>query len=184
MELFFHSLHSYEVILKCWNEHPEQRPMFNDLYRTFDSFLSKNTHESNPYIELLGQEDAGKELKTPQLDRTSVNLVTHMNGNATGLRMSRSTEILHQFLSSAEPSSNLQIKSSSTDDVHLSPCRSSTLNVGQQPMSWKERKKVFNEGVEMKTRYVDLLSHGSLARGVPPLRETLLQVHSQEDQRN
>ena len=183
----FHSLHSYEVIQECWNERPEQRPTFNNLYRTFDSFLSKNTQESYPYIELLGQEDAGKEPETPQLDRTPVNLdpeVAHTNGNAASLKMSRSTEILHQFLSSAEPSSSLQIKSSSTDDVHMSARRSSTLPVEmfQQPLSWKERKKIFNEGMEMKTRYVEL-SHGSLARGAPPLPETLLRVHNQ-DQRN
>ena len=181
-----HFLHSYEVIQECWNERPEQRPTFNNLYRTFDSFLSKNTQEFHPYIELLEQEDAGKykssDFETPQLDRTPVNLdpvVAHTNGNATSLKKSRSTEIFHQFLSSSDPFSDLQIKSSSTHFSH----RSSTLPVEmQQPLSWKERKKIFNEGMEMKTRYVDL-SHGGLARGAPPLPETLLQVHNQ-DQRN
>ena len=43
---------SYEVMLSCWSEDPDQRPKFSKLHDIFDQFLSRHTQDKYPYMEL------------------------------------------------------------------------------------------------------------------------------------
>ena len=42
-------------MLDCWSMEPEERPEFSKLHEIFDAFLSKQTQDKYPYMEVLSK---------------------------------------------------------------------------------------------------------------------------------
>ena len=149
-------LHSYEVMLECWNETPEQRPSFPRLHKTFDTFLGKHTQDRYPYMEVLSRSYHFDTLepKTPELDQTPVNL------DIEGTSAERNTERQLANGASFEQSASLELTSSlpiaqrSPHGSHHSSRQDVRAELIRQ-MSWEREGGVTGEEIEMEsTRYV------------------------------
>ena len=80
-------LSSYEVMLDCWNQEAGERPTFPELHKTFDDFLTQQTQDDYPYMEVLSKpyhlDDTANPPATDE-DVTPINLdieITDVDGD-------------------------------------------------------------------------------------------------------
>lgn len=150
-------LHSYEVMLACWSEEPEQRPTFPKLHRIFDTFLGKHTQDRYPYMEVLSRSYHFDRLdpKTPEPDQTPINL--DIEGASSANRQLANGASFEQS-ASLELTNSLSITQHSPQRSPHGSHHSSRQDIRAeliQQLSRERERGVTGEGIEMEnSRYV------------------------------
>ena len=161
-------------MVECWNELPEQRPKFSKLHRIFDSYLSKNTQESYPYIELVAKSYEFDNLESAKPDQAPVNLdieVTDVNGatssslpNSHGINGSASNHLPKLELATRAPNTTTnrlsvaQFTPPHLQHASLAPRQSLQMEHLRQLYLDTEDRRTGGEEMEMvDTRYVGFL---------------------------
>ena len=109
-------------MLDCWSLEAEDRPTFPRLHGIFDEFLTTQTQENYPYMEVLSKPyhlDIVEPTENPDTDRTPVNLdiqITDVDADEETTPVRIGARGLARSISHNEPR-NLRIVAS---DSHLS----------------------------------------------------------------
>ena len=109
--LHFGSLYTcrYEVMLDCWSLEAEERPNFPHLHKTFDGFLTQQTQDNYPYMEVLSKPYHTDETAAPpenDPDPTPINLdieITDMDADTTDSPLTHNKRTVTRSVSHNQP---------------------------------------------------------------------------------
>lgn len=136
-------LHSYDVMLDCWREKPEDRPSFVKLRKRFDGLLAKQKNAL--YIDLIVSEDFtdndlvkeeeqsdqnGELLQSGQKIKPSELMPEKMEHNNSSSSQKRNTNLyVENPLCGTPDSSARSLRSADTSPVSTSPMRDRVLSL-------------------------------------------------------
>lgn len=159
--------------MDCWTLEAEERPNFPELHKLFDEFLSQQTQDNYPYMEVISNsqhiDDTAVQPEAQDLDRTPINLdieITDVDGDVPRMPKRSGTNLMRS-VSHNVPRNNMRITPSESNfslrslGAHT-PMQDMQAEIERQA-GWLQVDNA--DGQEMvDTRYVDSPTSGRFSR--------------------
>ena len=108
-------------MLDCWNHEAGERPMFQDLHKLFDDFLTQQTQDSYPYMEVLSKPyhlDDTTKIPAGEPDHTPINLdieITDVDADEMSTPTQRETRLMRSVSQNNPRRNNLGLTPSNSN---------------------------------------------------------------------
>ena len=151
-------------MLNCWSQTAEERPSFPELHAIFDKFLTQQTQDSYPYMEVLSKAhhiDTTAATVAHDPDPTPINLDIEITDVDAGNPMVPPSRRLTRSVSHNQPRTTLSTTiTASESNFSLRSLNKATLHDSIQDIraelarqaGWTQTDR---EGEVVDTRYVD-----------------------------